>query len=112
MITLINTSSTRKFGESVLFQPALRAYPMCHSWLITAHISLEQLEHHRKSFNRQMDRTHQLLQSLSQQSSAPTQLLTTLQLELTNINDICISYKPINIPAISLLDMDPSFDGD
>ena len=33
-------------------------------------------------------------------------------MELTNINDIYISYKPIIIPAINLLlDSDPSFDG-
>ena len=34
-----------------------------------------------------------------------------LQLELTNINDIYTSYKPIIIPTINLLDTDPSFDG-
>ena len=111
MITLINTSSTREFGESVLFQPVLKAYPMCPSWLITAHIPIGHLEHHWKTFNRQMNRTCQLLQSLSQQPSAPTQLLAMLQLELTNINDIYISYKSIIIPAINLLDLDPSFDG-
>ena len=32
-------------------------------------------------------------------------------MELTNINDIYTSYKPIIIPAINLLDTDPSFDG-
>ena len=111
MINLINTSSTREFGESVLFQPVLKAYPVHHSWLITAHISLVHLEHHWKSFNRQMDRTCQLLQSLSQQLPTLTQLLIMLQLELTNISDIYISYKPIIIPAIHLLDTDPSFDG-
>ena len=58
-----------------------------------------------------MDKTHQLLQFLSQQPSTLTQLLTTLQVELTNINDIYISYRPIIIPAINLLNMDPSFDG-
>ena len=58
-----------------------------------------------------MDRTHPFLQSLNQQPSTPTQLLTTLQLELTNINDIYTSHKPIIIPAINLLDTDPSFDG-
>ena len=58
-----------------------------------------------------MDRTCQLLQHLSQQPSTPTQLITTLQSELTNINDIYTSYKSIIIPAINLLDMDPSFDG-
>ena len=58
-----------------------------------------------------MDKTHQLLQYLCQQPSAPTKLIATLQVELTNINDIYTSYKPIIIPAINLLDMDPSFDG-
>ena len=111
MITLINASSTRQFGESVLFQPVLKAYPMHQSWLITAHISLGHLEHHWKSFNRLIDRTHQLIEYLSKQPSAPMQLLTTLQSELTNINDIYSSYKPIIIPAINLLDTDPAFDG-
>ena len=101
----------QKHGESVLFQPVLKAYPTCHLWLITAHISLGHLEHHWKTFNRQMDRTHQLIQFLSQQPSAPTQLLVILQVELTNISDIYILYKPIIIPAINLLNTDPSFDG-
>ena len=111
MITLVNTSFTRENGELVLFQPMLKAYPTCHSWLITAHISLGHLEHHWKSFNRQMDKRGQLLQFLSQQSSATTQLLATLQVELTNISDIYIFYRPIIILAINLLNMDPSFDG-
>ena len=111
MITLINTSSTRENGELVLFQPVLKAYPTHHSWLITAHVSLGHLEHHWKSFNKQMDKTCQLLQFLSQQPSIPTQLLATLQVELTNISDIYTCYKPIIIPTISLLNMDPSFDG-
>ena len=34
-----------------------------------------------------------------------------IQLECTNINDTYTSYKPIIIPAINLLDMDPSCDG-
>ena len=58
-----------------------------------------------------MDKTHQLLWFLCQQPSTPTHLLATLQVELTNINDIYISYRPIIIPAINLLNMDPSFDG-
>ena len=40
-----------------------------------------------------------------------TQLLSALQAGLTNINDIYTYYKPIIIPAINLLDTDPSFDG-
>ena len=111
MNTLVNTSSTREHRESVLFQPVLKAYPTHHSWLITTQIPLGHLECHWKTFNRQMDRTCQLLQFLSEQPSAPTQLLATLQVELTNINNIYISYKPIIIPAINLLNTDPSFDG-
>ena len=34
-----------------------------------------------------------------------------LQMKLTNISDIYTSYKPVIIPAINLLDTDPSFDG-
>ena len=64
MITLTNTTATRECQESVLFQPVLKAYPMQHCWIITAHISLGNLERHWKSFTRQMDRTQQLLQSL------------------------------------------------
>ena len=107
MITLINTLSTREHGETVLFQPVLKAYSTCHSWLITAHISLGHLEHHWKTFNRQMDRMHQLLQVQIQQPSQPIQLLAMLQVELTNINDIYISYKSTIIPAINLLNTDP-----
>ena len=58
-----------------------------------------------------MDRTHQIIQSLGRLPSAPTELLSALQAELTNINDIYTLYKPIIIPAINLLDTDPSFDG-
>ena len=112
MITLINCIIPQRIhGESVLFQPVLKAYPIHHSWLITAHISLGHLECHWKTFIRQMDKTHQLLKVLSQQPSAPTQLLATLQVVLTNINDIYISYKPIIIPAINLLNTDPLFNG-
>ena len=111
MITLINTSSNGEFGESVLFQPVLKAYQTCHSWLITAQISLGHLEWHWKSFTRQMDRTHQMIPSLNWWSSAPTQLLSAQQAELTNLNDIYTSYKPIIIPAINLLAMGPSIDG-
>ena len=111
MVNLINMSSSREIGESVLFQPVLKAYPTCHSWIITAHISLEHLEHHWKYFSRQVDKTHQLLQFLSHQPAAPTHLISTLQLELTNINDIYDSCKPTIISAINLLNTDPSFDG-
>ena len=110
MITFTTTSSGRELGESVIFQPVLKAYPTQHSWIITIHISLGYLEHHWKAFNRQLTRTHQLLQFLSQQPSAPTQLISTLHVELSNIDDMYNSCKPTIISAINLLNTNPSFD--
>ena len=81
-------SSKTDLGESVIFQPVLQAYPTRHSWIITAHVSLRNLECHWKLFNRQLTRTQQFLRSLDQHPSAPAQLLSTLQLELSNIQDI------------------------
>ena len=92
-----------ELGESVIFQPVLQAYPTRHSWIITAHISLGNLECHWKLFKRQFDRTQQLLQSLDQHPSAPTQLLSTLQLELSNIKDIYNSGETTIMSAIKLL---------
>ena len=66
---------SRELGESVLFQLVLKAYPTCHSWIITAHVSLGHLKRYWKAFNRQLIRTHQLLQFLSHQPSAPTKLI-------------------------------------
>ena len=96
-------SSRTELGELVILQPVLQAYPTRHSWIITAHISLGNLEYHWKLFNRQFDRTQQLLQSLDQHPSAPTQLLSTLQLELSNIKDIYNSGETTIMSAIKLL---------
>ena len=78
-------------------------YPTRHSWIITAHISLGNLECHWKLFRRQITRTQQFLRSLEQHPSASTQLLTTLQLELSNIQDIYKSNKATIISAVNLL---------
>ena len=90
-LTPTTNSSRMELGESVVFQLVLQTYPTQHSWIITAHISLGNLECHWKTFNRQLDRMQQMLQSLDQYPSAPTQLLSTLQLELSNIKD---TYNP------------------
>ena len=89
--------------ESVIFQPVLQAYPTGHSWIITAHVSPGNLECHWKLFSRQLTRTQQFLRSLDQHPSAPTQLLTTLQLELSNIQDIFKSSETTITSAINLL---------
>ena len=103
MFTPTTNSSRMELGESVIFQPVLQAYLTQHSWIITAHVSLGYLEHHWITFNRQFDRTHQLLWSLDQHPSAPTQLLSTLQVELSNIKDIYNSGKTTITSAIKLL---------
>ena len=61
MLTPTTNSSKRKLGESVIFQPVLQAYLTWHSWIITAHVSLGNLECHWKTYNRQLARTQQLL---------------------------------------------------
>ena len=98
-------------GESVIFQPVLQAYLACHSWIIMAHVSLGHLECQWKAFNRQLARTPKLLCLLDQQPLALTQLLSMLQVELTNIEDIYNSCKTSIISAIDLLQTNPSFNG-
>ena len=111
MITFTTALSGREVGESVIFQPILQAYPPCHSWNITAHVSLGHLKCHCKAFNRQCIRTCQLLQFLNQQLSATTHLLSMLQVELTYIEDMYNSCKTTIISAIDLLHTNASFDG-
>ena len=93
------------------FQPVLQAYPTRYSWIITAHVSLGHVEHLWKAFNRQLIRTCPLLHFLNQQPSALTQLLSMLQVELTNIEDMYNSCKTTIISAINLLHTNPSFCG-
>ena len=102
-LTPTSTSSQTEPGESVIFQPVLQAYPTRHSWIVTTYISLGNLECHWKLFRRQLTRTQQFLRSLEQHPSASPQLLTTLQLELTNIQDIYTSKEATIISAINLL---------
>ena len=75
LLTPITNSSGKELGESVIFQSVLQAYPTCHSWIITVHVSLGHLECYWKAFNRQLAKTQQLLCFLDQQPSALTQLL-------------------------------------
>ena len=71
MLTPTTNSSRMELGKSVIFQLVLQAYPTWHSWFITAHVSLGNLEHHWKTFYRQLDRTQQLLRSLSSATISP-----------------------------------------
>ena len=111
MTTFTATSTTKEIEELVLFQPDLNTYSTCHSWIITAHVSLGHLKCHWRYFNRQLDKTYQLLLFLTQQPAGPSHLLSPLQVELTTINNMYNSCKPTIIFEISLLNTDPSFDG-
>ena len=97
------TTSQTEPGESVLFQPVLQAYPTWHSWIVTAHTSLGQLEHHWKLFKWQLTKTKQFLTSLEHHPSASPLLITTLQLELSNIRDLYKSHKALITSAVNLL---------
>ena len=108
-MTLINT--TWEYRESVLFKPVLKAHPTHHFWMITAHVSLGNMEKQWKLFTRLMIRTHQLLTSLLQKSSALTQLLSAPEAELSNLNSIHTSYQPLIQTATQLLKAEPSFNG-
>ena len=111
MINFTPTSTTKEIGESALFQPVLKAYLTCQSWIITAQVSLGHLECHWKYFNRQLDKTHLLLLSLTHQPAAPSHLLSPLQVEFTTISDMYNSCKSTINSAINLLNTDPSFEG-
>ena len=111
MITFTITSTTKEIGELVLFQPVLKTYLMCHSWIITPHVSLGHLECHWKYFKRQLDKTCQLLLSLIHQPAAPSHLLSPLHVELTTISNMYNAHKHTIISAINLLNTDLSFDG-
>ena len=111
MITHINTTTTWESQESELFQPVFKAYPIYHSWVITAHISLGNLEKQWRMFIRQMDRTQQLLDSLLQKPLAPTHLFSIWEAEFYNIDGIYTSYNPLILAATQLLKKEPSFDG-
>ena len=83
----------------LLFQPELKAYPTCHSWIITAHVSLGNLEKQWRMLIRQMERAQQLLTSIQQNPLAPTHQISTPQIELTNLDSIYTSYSPLILAA-------------
>ena len=113
MITLIDATVTQESQKSVLFQPELKAYPPCHSWIITAHVSLGNVEKQwaMDKFIKPMGRTQQILNSKQQKPLAPTHMISILQAELTNLDSIYTFYKPLILAATQLLRREPSFDG-
>ena len=80
-------------------------------WIITTHVSLGNLEKQWRMFTRQLDRTQQLLNSLLQKPLTPTHLFSTLEAELTSLDSIHTSYKPLILAATQLLKNETSFSG-
>ena len=109
MVTLVNATGLQESWESVLFQPVLKAYPTHHSWIITAHISLGNLDKQWRMFIKQMGRIQQLLNSLQWKPLIPTYIISRLQVELTNLDSIYTSYKPLILTATQLLRREPTF---
>ena len=72
LVTLIGATVKQESWDSVSFQPVLKAYPTPHSWIITSHISLGNLEKQWKTFVHQIGRMQQVLNSLKQKSLGPT----------------------------------------
>ena len=111
MVTLIDATVLQESWESVLFQPVLKAYPTHHSWIITAHISLGNLEKQWRMFIKQMGRIQQLLNSLQQKPLAPTYMISALQGKLSNVDSIYTSYKPLILTTTQFLRKEPTFNG-
>ena len=89
--------------ESVLFHPVLKAYPTCLPWIITAHISLGDLNRQLHMVNYQKTLTHQLLVKLHDQLLASQLVLNACLDEFFNKDNIYESYKPTIRPAVQLL---------
>ena len=58
-----------------------------------------------------MGRTQQLLNSLQQKPLAPMYMISALQTELTNIDSVYTSYKPLILTATQFLRREPTFTG-
>ena len=92
--------------ELVLFHPLLKAYPTCHSLIITAHISLGILDRQLHMFNQQKTIVHQMLVKLQDQLLAFQPVVNALLDEFANRDNIYESYRPIIKSAVWLLATD------
>ena len=98
-------------GAGSLYIPtSIESLPHTHSWIIMAHVSLGNLEKQWRMFVRKMGRTQQLLNFLQQKPLAPIYMISALQVELTNLDLIYTSYKPLILTATQLLSREPAFD--
>ena len=106
MVTLISATVKQESWESILFQPVLKAYPTCHSWNITVHVSLGNLGKMEDVCTADKKKTT-TINSLQQKCLAPIYVLSALQAELENLDSIYTSYKPIILTVTQLLRKEP-----
>ena len=97
--------------ESVLFQPILVAYPTRHSWIISAHINLGTLNKPMHMFNRQKNIIREMISKLRNHPDDAIEPSQPLQVELDNLHSLFMAYKPVFLSTMSILQMQPSFDG-
>ena len=90
--------------ESVLFQPVLVAYPIRHSWIISTHIKP------MHKFNRQKKIVRETISKLRNHLDDAIGPLQPLQVKLDNLHSLLMAYKPVFSSAMSILQMQPSFD--
>ena len=96
--------------ESVLFQPILAAYPTRHSWIISTHINLGTLHKPMHMFNRQKNIVCEMISKLRNHPDDTIEPLQPLQIELDNLHNLFMAYKPVFSSTRSILQMQPSFD--
>ena len=106
---LTTTKQDKAQWESILFQPVLKAYLMWHSWIITAHISLGNLNKQLHMFNNKKALAHELLK-LQCQPFTSNIIFNALLGEFSNINSIYQSYKSTIQMAKQLLQTEPVLD--
>ena len=78
-----------------------------HSWIITAQVSIGDLNKQLHMFNCQKALSQELLMRLQCQPVASNFVLNALLGEVSSINNIYLSYEPIIQTAIQLLRTEP-----
>ena len=107
---LLHTLAQGERIESVLFQPILAAYPTRHSWIISAHINLGTLLKPMHMFNRQKNIVHETISKLRNHPDDAIEPLQPLQIELDNLHNLFMAYKPVFSSTRSIFQTQPSFD--
>ena len=99
--------------KSVLYQLELKAYPMRHTWMITVHISICNLNKQLGMLNCQKTLVHELLMKLQCIPFTSNFVFNALLGELSNIDNIYHIYhlyEPTIWTAVQLLRTEPVID--